>query len=153
MIDGSVDKCSLVSHKSKDNNFKTEGGADNESASESDSSFEEQPSKSVFQNRKSALVNDSSSVPSSAENRISVAKHDSEVCRNWQVTDKGNNTGIELLRRKRNFTSKNFHLSVRQICLLLRSHRRCLRLTPGKKTRRRVRDVAHREIIRVLDSR
>lgn len=95
VVDHGVDKRSpVILHESKSDHSRKEGGADGESAVESDTSFEEQSCKSVFQNRKSVLANDSSSVPPSADNRISVAKHDSEPCR-WKVTtDKGNNTGI-----------------------------------------------------------
>ncbi|EZA61973.1 Tubulin polyglutamylase TTLL13 [Ooceraea biroi] len=93
VVEYSVDKRSLVIlPECKDDNSRNEGVADGESAGESDTSLDEQSRKSVFQNRKSVLLNDSSNVPSSADNRISVAKHGSELCR-WKVTtDKGSNT-------------------------------------------------------------
>ncbi|RLU23275.1 hypothetical protein DMN91_003478 [Ooceraea biroi] len=95
VVEYSVDKRSLVIlPECKDDNSRNEGVADGESAGESDTSLDEQSRKSVFQNRKSVLLNDSSNVPSSADNRISVAKHGSELCR-WKVTtDKGSNTVV-----------------------------------------------------------
>lgn len=87
------DKHSLVIlHESKDDNSRTEGATDGESADESDTSVEELSREN--QNRRQ-VVDDSSRVLSLVGNRIGVAKHDSEPCR-WKVVtvDRGDNTGI-----------------------------------------------------------
>ena len=104
------DKSSLVisrnnnTRASKDNNFRDGGGVtDCESVDDDiDTGFEGRSCKSVSKNKKYIVPDDSPNVLSFANDRIGVAKHDSELY-HWKITKehKCKNTGIH------NFT-KNF---------------------------------------------
>lgn len=84
----------VILNDSKDNNFRNESATDSENVHKPDIGFEQQSSKSAFQNRKSIVSDDSSNILSLANDRIGVAKHDSELYY-WKVTtDKGSNTGV-----------------------------------------------------------
>ncbi|XP_032667080.1 uncharacterized protein LOC116842259 [Odontomachus brunneus] len=69
----------------------SEDATDGESASESDTSFEERSRETAFQNRSSVVFDDFSHVSSVANDRIGVIKHDSENYK-WKITmGKGEN--------------------------------------------------------------
>jgi len=93
VVDYSDRRSLVILHNSKNNNSRNENTTDGENVRESDISFEQRSSESAFRNRKSIVSNDSSNILLLANDRIGVAKHDSELY-HWKVTtDKGNNTG------------------------------------------------------------
>ncbi|XP_014484369.1 PREDICTED: tubulin polyglutamylase TTLL13-like [Dinoponera quadriceps] len=70
----------------------SEGATDDESVSESDTSFAERSRESAFPNWNSIVPDDSSHISSRINDRIGVIKHDPENCK-WKVTmDKSENT-------------------------------------------------------------
>lgn len=86
----------VISRGSKHDSFRSEGATDDESAGESDTSFEERSRESAFQNRSSVTFDDSSFV----NDRIGVIKHDQENCR-WKVTiDKDGSRGMSSFNTK-----------------------------------------------------
>jgi len=94
VVDYSDRRSLVILHNSKNNNSRNENTTDGETIRESDISFEQQSSKSSYQNRKSIVFDDSSNILSLANARIGIVKHDSELY-HWKITtDKGNNTGI-----------------------------------------------------------
>ncbi|XP_039303631.1 tubulin polyglutamylase TTLL13 isoform X2 [Solenopsis invicta] len=109
------DKHPLVtSRDSKNGNSRDGNVTDGESVGGSDTSLEERSCKTAFENRKHANPDDSSDVLPLANDRIAVAKHDSEQ-HHWKITtDKDINTGAlregsDSERRKKDVenTSKN----------------------------------------------
>ncbi|XP_072754877.1 tubulin polyglutamylase TTLL13-like isoform X2 [Anoplolepis gracilipes] len=91
------DKYSLISRDFKDDNSRNGGVTD---GVESDSGFEGRSCKSIFKNQKYIATDNSSNDLSLANDRIGVAKHDSELY-HWKViTDKDNNT--DALHEKNN---------------------------------------------------
>lgn len=100
------DNSPVISRGSKHHSFRSEDATDDESAGESDTSFEERSRGSAFQNRSSVILDDFSHVSSLANGRIGVIKHDSENYK-WKVTmGKDESTGKSSFDTKSDRTEK-----------------------------------------------